>query len=263
MATTSRPAPLIAVTTSEIRQTPAALTPQGDPPQPEMALGVKYLNAIARAGGVPVVVPPLNDVALMSSLLDRVAGVCLTGGPDLDPVAYGQRRHDLLGPTWRELDACELSLAALADERHLPILGICRGAQAVNVAREGSLHQHVADSYGEDITHRQREPGQRPTHWVQLTGPSKLGRIMDCRRTRVNSFHHQAIDRLGAELRVTSRAPDGVIESIEAVDRDFMIGVQWHAECLIAKPRHASLFRCLIEAACNFESRAKPLRSVA
>jgi putative glutamine amidotransferase len=249
------PAPLIAVTTSEIRQTPEKLTPQGDPPQAEMALGLKYLKAIERAGGVPVVVPPLTDRTLLSSLLDRVSGVCLTGGPDLDPVAYGQRRHEMIGPTWRELDACELALAELADLRDLPVLGICRGAQAINVARGGSLHQHIADSYGERIGHRQRESAKQPTHWVNFTGTGSLSRIMGCQRTRVNSFHHQAVDRLGRGLRITGRSPDGVVESFEALDRTFVIGVQWHVEGLVARPRQAKLFRAFTEAARSYETR--------
>jgi len=263
MIATSSPPPLIAVTTSELRATPDALTPQGDPPQAEMALGLKYLRAIEKTGGVPVVVPPLSDRALLAALLDRVSGVCLTGGPDLDPAAYGQPQHERLGPTWRQLDACELALAELADARDLPVLGICRGAQALNVARGGTLHQHLSDRYGDDIEHRQRDSARQPTHWVSLVETSRVSRILGCRRTRVNSFHHQAIDRLGDGLRVTGLAPDAVIESFEAVDRSFLIGVQWHAEGLIDRPRQANLFRAFVTAAQRWDAGLTAARPAA
>jgi len=258
------PAPLIAVTTSELREGGAAVpTPQGEPAQQEMVLGLKYLRAIELAGGVPVVVPPLRDETLLGSLLDRVSGLCLTGGPDLDPVAYGARRDEMIGPTWRDLDECELALARLADVRRLPVLGICRGLQALNVARGGTLHQHLPDLRRGRVDHRQTKPSDQPTHSVTFVGPSQLSRILGCRRTRVNSFHHQAIDLLGEGLRVTGRAGDGTIESVEANDREFVLGVQWHAEALVARPGESALFNSLIDAARRHEARSEPIQRAA
>jgi putative glutamine amidotransferase len=127
--------PLIAVTTSEIRaagQVPP--TPEGEPPQAEMVLGLKYMAAVEAGGGLPVVVPPLRHESI-DSLLDQVSGLCLSGGPDLHPAAYRQREHTALGPTWAELDQFELELVRAADLRGLPILAICRGLQVLNVAR--------------------------------------------------------------------------------------------------------------------------------
>jgi putative glutamine amidotransferase len=245
--------PLIAVTTSEVRPSQLArATPEGDPPQQEMALGLKYLRAIEAAGGIPVVVPPLQTGAT-EQLLERVTGICLSGGPDLDPVAYGAREHERIGPTWRELDAFELALARAADARGLPILAVCRGLQALNVARGGTLHQHLPDVVGEEINHRQNEPAADATHWVTFTGDSQLRRILGRSRTKVNSFHHQAIDELGARLVITGRARDGTVESIEANDNRFVIGVQWHVECLVARAEQAALFRAFVEAAERFE----------
>ena len=252
--------PLIAVTTSEMRSShPVTATPQGDPPQQEMALGIRYLTAIEAAGGVPVVVPPLRPET-HEPLLDRVSGLCLSGGPDLNPVVYDQRRHELLGPTWLELDDFELALVRAADERHLPILAICRGLQVLNVARGGSLHQHLPDVVGDRINHRQREPGHQPTHWVTVSRPSRLAGILQCRRTRVNSFHHQAVARIGEGLVETSRAGDGTVESLEAVDRRFVVAVQWHAECLVDRARQAAIFSAFIEAARRFECGESLLR---
>lgn len=240
---------MIAVTTSEIRRSEAvAPTPHGEPPRHEMALGLKYLKAIEAAGGVPVVVPPLS-MSLVEALLDRVDGLCLSGGPDLDPDSYHERRHELTGPVEAELDRFEIALAAAADEREMPILAICRGLQLLNVARGGSLHQHLPDVVGEGINHRQPEPGHQPTHPVSLDPGSRICSILGGDRAEVNSFHHQAIARLGRGLLITGHAPDGTVESVEASDREFVVGVQWHAETLVDRPEQAALFRAFVDQA--------------
>src|SRR6266542_2492966 len=136
--------PLIGVTTSELRRGElATLRRHGEPPHPEMALGMTYLRAVEAAGGLPVVLLPVGLEAV-PALLARFDGVCLSGGPDLDPDAYGApTRHPELGPTEPALDAFELAVAHAADAAGLPLLSICRSAQALNVARGGTLHQHV------------------------------------------------------------------------------------------------------------------------
>jgi putative glutamine amidotransferase len=233
--------PLIGVTTSELRASSAGtLRRHGDPPHPEMALGMTYLRAIEAAGGMPVVLPPLGDA---SALLDRLDGICLSGGPDLDPDAYGAvQRHSELGPTEPDLDAFELALARAADERGLPILGICRGAQALNVARGGTLHQHLPG-------HRQTEPATATTHSVRVETGSRLATLVGTRPLRVNSFHHQAVERLGGGLRAVAWAGDGTIEAVEAPGAPFLLGVQWHAEGLVGVARHRALFEALVVAA--------------
>jgi len=251
--------PLIAVSTSEIRRSqPVAPTPQGEPPQHEMALGLKYLRAIEAAGGLPVVVPPLH-VSCVEALLSRVAGVCLSGGPDLDPESYGECRHALTGPIESELDVFELELARAADARGLPVFAICRGMQVLNVARGGTLHQHLPDFVGDGIAHRQQEPGRQTTHWVTLEASSKVCQIVKRSRTKVNSFHHQAIARLGGGLTATGWASDGTVESLEAADRGFLLGVQWHAECLVDRACQAALFRDFVGAARAFDQTAARL----
>jgi putative glutamine amidotransferase len=254
--------PLIAVTTSELRAAPSVtLTLQGEPAQTEMALGMKYLRAIEAAGGIPLVVPPLA-VETLEALLAQVAGVCLSGGPDLDPTAYGAQRHDLIGPTWSDLDTFELAVARAADARRLPILAICRGLQVLNVARGGTLHQHLPD-LGDTINHRQDRPGPEPTHLVTIEGSSRLGQILDVEDAEVNSFHHQAVSTLGEGLIVTARAGDGTIEGVEAIDREFLIGVQWHAECLVDRPEQAALFAAFIRAAQDSGNERSTLARVA
>jgi putative glutamine amidotransferase len=231
--------PLIGVTTSELRPSGlATLRRQGEPDHPEMALGMTYLQAIERAGAVPVVLPPC--VSDLEALIARLDGVCLSGGPDLDPEAYGAReRHAELGPTEPSLDAFELALARAALERGMPLLGICRGSQALNVACGGTLHQHLPG-------HRQSEPGCTTTHEVEVLRGTRLAGLMGMGGggvIAVNSFHHQAVDEVGAGLRVAARAPDGTVEGIESTGA-FAIGVQWHAETLA----DGRLFEALVSA---------------
>jgi putative glutamine amidotransferase len=241
--------PLIVVTTSELRRSETVSpTPEGEPASHEMALGLKYLRALEMAGAIPLVIPPLSP-ELVPSLLDRVDGVCLSGGPDLDPSAYGQGTHPATGPVEPDLDAFELVLTRGADALGLPILAICRGMQLLNVARGGSLHQHLPELVSGEIDHRQATPGTEPTHVVALEDRSHVARVLRIDRAEVNSFHHQAVDRLGEGLVVAGRAPDGTVEAIEAIDRDFVLGVQWHAESLTARPEQAALFEAFVDAA--------------
>jgi putative glutamine amidotransferase len=205
-----------------------------------MALGLTYMRAVELAGGVPVVLPPLGPGAL-ATLLDRLDGVCLSGGPDLDPAAYGARAHELLGPTEPALDRFELELARAADAAGMPVLGICRGAQAICVARGGTLHQHVEG-------HRQTELATRPVHAVRVAPRSLASRVLRTRATQVNSFHHQAVEELGAGLVASAWAPDGLIEAIEDRRHPFLLAVQWHAETLVDAPAQLALFRALVEA---------------
>lgn len=239
--------PLIGVTTSELRfPQDVSPRPHSEPDRTEMALGLNYLRAIERAGGIPVVLPPLGLEAI-EPLLARVSGLLLSGGPDLDPGAYGQRPHAELGPTVPQLDAFEVALAEEASRRELPILGICRGAQTLNVARGGTLHQHLPDYADGSIAHRQRAPGNRTTHTVNVAAESELAEIIGSGEVAVNSFHHQSVDRLGDGLLAVAWAPDGVIEAIEDDEVSLALGVQWHAETLVDDARQLALFERLVE----------------
>ena len=249
--------PLIGVTTSEVRR-PETVQPtaEGEPPQPEMTLGMRYVEAVQRAGGIPVVLPPLAAEAL-DDLLDRLCGICLSGGPDLHPSAYGAPAHAELGPTEPGVDVFEVELAVRADRRGLPVFGICRGAQALNVARGGTLIQHLPDVTDHSIEHRQTVPGTVATHGVDLVARTRLARLAGQRRLEVNSFHHQAVDALGERLRVSACAPDGVVEAIEATDRPHVRGVQWHAESLVDRREHLALFEELVDAARGYRMPAR------
>jgi putative glutamine amidotransferase len=185
----------------------------------------------------------------------------LTGGPDIDPACYGAEPHAELGPIDHDVDVFEIELCRQADRRGLPILGICRGGQVLNVAREGSLIQHLPDRGGA-LEHRQSEPGDRTTHEVQVAPDSGLAQTTGGGPVQVNSFHHQAIDRLGAGLRPVAWAQDGVIEAVEDPDsaEQLVLGVQWHAETLTEEAEQLALFERLVLAA---EQAATRRRSAA
>jgi putative glutamine amidotransferase len=240
---------MIGVSTSEIRMPQSTSPmPQGDPARRELALGLSYLRAIESAGGLPVIMPPLDDEAI-APLLGRLDGICLSGGPDIDPSHYGAEPHPSLGPTETDIDRFELAAARVADQHELPILAICRGAQALNVSRGGTLNQHVPERYGESIGHRQTITGDETIHDVSIEPGTRLASVVGSDRIEVNSFHHQSIDRLGDGLDAVAHSGDGVIEAVEQPGERFVIGVQWHAESLTGMPEHAALFEGLIEAA--------------
>jgi len=242
--------PLVGVTTSEVRRAERTdPTPEGEPPQHEMALGMPYVRALARAGAIPIVLPPLST-DIVAGLIRPLDAVCLSGGPDLDPGAYGASPLPELGPIEPSLDQFELAVARLADESGLPILGICRGAQALNVARGGSLFQHLPAITDHSIEHRQTAPGWAETHEVGVEAGSRLAIVLGRDTLGVNSFHHQAVDRLGRGLRAVAWAPDGTVEGIEDEGDRFVLGVQWHAETLDNAP-HPRLFEALVAAAAS------------
>lgn len=241
--------PLIGVTTSEVRLADQhQQTPEGEPPRPEMALGLSYLRVIEAAGGLPVVIPPLPHEAI-EPLVRQLAGVCLSGGPDIDPSAYGSEPDPHLGPTWRDIDLAELAVVREADALRMPILAICRGAQALNVSRRGTLFQHLPERFGDSVVHRQPGHGPKPAHTVAIEPGTLLASVMGATNVEVNSYHHQAANELGRGLRAVGWAPDGAVEAIEAPGRDFVLGVQWHAESMAESPGHEGVFPAFVAAA--------------
>ena len=241
--------PLIGLTTSEIRgRDEFKPKPQGDPPRKDLALGFKYFEAIERAGGIPVILPPMSQAAV-DPLLSRLSGVCMAGGPDIDPSSYGGEPHPELGPTEPEVDEFEMAVTRAARARCLPILAICRGAQVLNVALGGTLHMHLPDDAGEKVEHRRKgSEGPSASHDIRVEPDSTLGRVLGTEHVHVNSYHHQAARKLGRGLRAVAHAEDGVIEAIELNGPDFVVGVQWHAECMEV-PEQRALFEAFVEAA--------------
>jgi putative glutamine amidotransferase len=243
---------LVGITTAELF-TPEQTRPlpESEPAQRKLSLGMDYPTAVAAAGGVPVVLPPMSPAD--GALLDRLDALVVSGGPDIDPALYGARPHPQLGPVEHDVDPRELAVLRAAEDRGLPILAICRGMQMVNVARGGTLWQDLPTDRPSGIVHRQAAPGSQPTHVVRVDPDSLLARLTGADggddTLAVNSFHHQAVRELGAGLRISARAEDGVVEAIEATDRPFLLGVQWHAESLATGAPQAALFHALVDAA--------------
>ncbi len=200
-----------------------------------------YVMAVVRAGGWPLLLPPVS-VDAVHACLNRVQGVVLTGGGDLDPARYGASRHATVYHVDAARDDCELALAVEANRRRLPVLAICRGIQVVNVALGGTLHQHVPEVYGEVVPHRV-PPRITTRHPVKVAATALLATAMGGMHADVVSWHHQAVDRLGAGLRPVAWSSDGLVEAVELDGNPYLLAVQWHPELsALEDPRQQALF---------------------
>jgi putative glutamine amidotransferase len=226
-----------------------------DPKANSRRLGVSkaVLAAISQAGGAPVLLDP--DITLVADYIERLDGYLLAGGPDVDPSSYHGHHHDSVTETEPEVDAFEAEMLVAASLNGLPTLGLCRGLQLINVARGGTLIAHLPDQPG-TLTHRSFVPSNIPWHSALITSGSRLRQVMRRSSVRVNSFHHQAVDRLGDGLVVSARADDGVVEGIEDAAHPFLLAVQWHAEVMRNRAGQRRLFSALIDATgANVRSR--------
>ena len=222
----------------------------GDGDEPGVhAMREDYIRSVEQSGAVPVVLPPvsLGDVP---ALLDRLDGVLLSGGVDVDPVLYGQAPHPKLGRVNRRRDDFELVLTREALRRDVPILAICRGHQVLNVAAGGTLVQDIPSLVEGAVEHDGPGPRWRHAHRVEVTAPSRLREILGQDAVAVNSIHHQGVDRVGLDLVVSARCPeDRVVEGLEMPGRRFVVAVQWHPESFWNRPdSFQSLFDAHAEA---------------
>lgn len=195
-----------------------------------------YVRALEAAGLVPLVLPPLN-AANAERALDAVSGLVLTGGEDVAPWRYGESPHRALGSVNEARDAFELALIAAARDRGLPTLAICRGIQVLNVALGGTLVQDIPSECPTALPHAPGDGRAKRVHEIGVDSGSRLAEALGADRLPVNSAHHQSIARVADGLRVTARAPDGIVEGVEwATDEWWAVGVQWHPEELIETP---------------------------
>jgi len=195
-----------------------------------VALNTAYVNALTRAGLVPLLVPPLIDPADAASVVDATRGLVLTGGEDVDPARYGAPPHPRLEETDAERDALELQLIHCARARCRPILAICRGMQILNVALGGTLYQDLRSEHAGPLDHQ--DSGGR--HAIRVAPDSLLHQTLGLATATVNSRHHQAVRDLASGLRATAWAEDGLVEAAEFATPDaaWMLAVQWHPEDL-------------------------------
>ena len=206
-----------------------------------------------------MILPPGVEPQMAEVLLDGIDGLLLSGGSDLDPDYYGEECAHELGVTNPERDAFEMALVRYALERGVPVFGICRGLQVLNVALGGTLYQDLPSQLHPDlIAHRQRVPKWQWSHEVEVDGNSKVAGIMETDAIRVNSYHHQAIKDLSGDLVAVAHSSDGVIEAAEApnLSERWLVGVQWHAEAMRdAGPQNRNLFRAHVSAAERYALR--------
>jgi putative glutamine amidotransferase len=211
-----------------------------------VALPYAYVEAVLRAGGQPVIV---NDARDPKELLTRVDALVLTGGPDVDPQRYHQDAHPSVYGVDAADDDFECALVEAATVRSVPTLAICRGIQVLNVARGGTLYQHIADDPGVAPHGQPGVAGGARQHEVRLDADSLLTEVMDTTTVTASCHHHQALAQLGDGLRVVGRANDRIIEAVE-LDGAFMLAVQWHPEDTAADdPAQQRLFDALVRKA--------------
>jgi putative glutamine amidotransferase len=208
-----------------------------------------YVDAIARAGGRPLIVPPLDDG--VDETLDALDGILLSGGEDLDPAHYGAERHPETKGVHEARDRAELALLKAALERDMPVLAVCRGSQVLNVALGGDLVQHLPEVVGHD-EHR-HTPGAFADHDVRVAADSRLGELLGD-RAPVKSHHHQGFGRVGQGLREVAWAEDGLVEGLEDPARRFALGVLWHPE----EGEDGALFAALVAEARRYREERRP-----
>jgi anthranilate synthase component 2/putative glutamine amidotransferase len=204
-----------------------------------------YLQAIERAGGRPLVVPPADDA--IEETLDALDGIVFSGGEDLDPASYGAESHPETKGVHEGRDRAELALLRSALERDMPVLAICRGSQVLNVALGGDLVQHLPEVVGDDK--HKHTPGVFADHDVTVRDDSRLAAVLGD-RAPVKSHHHQGYGRLGEGLREAAWAEDGTVEALEHPSRRFALGVLWHPE----EGEDTALFEALVAEAREYRA---------
>jgi putative glutamine amidotransferase len=228
--------PLIGVTSSP-RPSPYA----GDETAP-----IAYGEVLTAAGAVPVILPV--HVELDDDLFDRLDGVVVTGGGDVEPARYGRPRGPLTVGIDRRRDAFEIELIRRAADRDVPLLAICRGIQVLTVALEGTLIQDVASEVPGALRHMDQDRPRSDSHAVRIAADSDLAAMLGTTEPMVNSMHHQAVEHAGPALRPVAWSPDGLIESVELPGHRFMRGVQWHPELLGVDHPASGMFAPFVEA---------------
>jgi putative glutamine amidotransferase len=226
---------------------------------PILALGENYVQAIAQAGGLPVLIPLGLLEEQLDGLLAQLDGILFSGGGDVDPEIYGMDSAPQVNGVDPDRDRVEIRLVKNASSKGLPFLGICRGLQVINVALGGTLYTHIADQHPQALKHDYYPDWPRDylPHTVRVAPESRLAAILGVANPGVNSLHHQGIRALAPGLQPTAWASDGLIEAFELPAHPFGLAVQWHPEWLTAQTPMQALFRAFVEAA----ARKNPLKS--
>ncbi len=215
-----------------------------------LSVSTDYIQAITEFGGVPLVIPNLQEDAI-DRIIQQIDGFLLTGGGDIDPTLFGEEPLQGLGHITPERDGFEIAITQKMLKLNKPILGICRGIQILNIAAGGDMYQDLYSQIEKRLLqHTQQSPRWHATHFVHIKKGTLLGDIIQKEKVKVNSFHHQAVRNIPNEFEVSARASDGIIEAVESKIHSFVMGVQWHPECMTARndPASAAIFKAFIKA---------------
>ncbi|HEY8853603.1 MAG TPA: gamma-glutamyl-gamma-aminobutyrate hydrolase family protein, partial [Gemmatimonadaceae bacterium] len=188
------------------------------------------------AGLIPLIVPPLSSASAAAAIMDSVSGLVLTGGEDVDPARYGEKRHEKVRYVNAARDTTEAALIEAAKARGKPVLAICRGIQILNVALGGTLVQDIPSQCDTRIAHDEDSPRDTRSHEISVEPGSLIARAVGTEHLTVNSFHHQSVKSVADGMRVTARSPDGIIEGLESTGDWWVMAVQWHPEEMTDSP---------------------------
>jgi putative glutamine amidotransferase len=208
---------------------------------------MNYAKAVEKAGGLPLLIPYNLDHSLIPKLVDHLDGILFTGGNDLDPALYNQTWHPKAEHVDLNRQNFELALMKEVESRRLPMLGVCMGSQLMNVYRGGSLHQFLPDVHRPEALEHRKVDGNILRHPVSIDTHSQLGAAIGKEQISANTYHKQAVDRIGNGLKIIATAPDGVIEGFEDPTFPLFAAVQWHPERLANEPEHLAPFQLLVE----------------
>lgn len=212
-----------------------------------------YTQSIFRAGGIPLVIPLSTNATEIAQIVERVDGILLPGGEDVDPILFGEEPIPALGEVIPERDEFEFLVLAEAEKRELPVMGVCRGVQVLNVFYNGTLWQDIGsqayDGSVQRVKHSQSAAKKDVTHTISLLEGTNMQKLLGKTKTRVNSFHHQAIHDVAPGFTYTAIANDGIIEGIEKKDRPNVFGIQWHPEGMVrlGMDEFLPLFKYLVD----------------
>lgn len=234
------PQPLIGITCKQ------AVINTGE--YPSTAQSDKYIEALIKAGALPVLIPNLLPETNLEALRARLDGILFTGGPDVDPALFNGEPHPSVYGVYAERDRTEINLVKRAAQTGQPFLGICRGIQVINVALGGTLYTHISAFLPDSLHHADNRAGDR-VHEVRIQPGSRLEKIIGSSTIPTNSMHHQGIETVAPGLQAVAWTSDGLVEGVELPGHPFGLGVQWHPEWLVKYPEMLNLFKALVRAA--------------
>ena len=226
------------------------IVPMYDEKMENYRLRPGYMDAVAKAGGLPVMLHPTEDEAAFHQLLETCDGFIFSGGQDIEPSRYGEEKLERCEECMPARDSYELAFLKLVLENNKPVLGICRGIQVLNVLCGGDIYQDIPTQLGSEVIHRAAVMGEAAMHQVEVYENTPLAEITGESAIEVNSFHHQSVKNLGSGLLPMAKAPDGVIEAAYVQGKRFALAVQWHPELMFRNDKNAmALFEALVDAA--------------